>query len=121
MVSIYLADANTAERNALRFVVNDLRMNLVGEAADWQTVLGQIAISLPHILVLDWDLLPIQQSSAVEVLRNGCLAPLIVLISRLDSDQQAALSGGADVFICRGEMIERVVDRFRAVVKKFHI
>jgi DNA-binding NarL/FixJ family response regulator len=56
-----------------------------------------------------------------EELRNGCMAPFVVLISHSDSHQQAAISAGADGFISSGEMIERVVDRFRGVAQGFNL
>jgi hypothetical protein len=74
------------------------------------------------MLVVDWDLLPISPGAAVEGLRKLCPASIaIVLVSHLDPHQQSALSAGADVFISRGEMTERVVDRFRAIAKRFNM
>ena len=68
------------------------------------------------MLLVDRDLLPQSPNAAVEELRKACPAALvIVLISHLDARQQAALSAGADAFISKGEMPERVVERLRAV------
>lgn len=116
MTRVYLADAKPEERSALRLLILDLKMEVVGEAADWFTTLAQVPISLADILLVDWDLLPSAPSTALEELRKACPAALvIVLISQLDARQQAALSAGADAFISKGETPDRVAERLRTV------
>jgi DNA-binding NarL/FixJ family response regulator len=114
MTRVYLADAKAEERSALRLVLLDLKMEVVGEAADWSNTLAQAPVSRTEMLLVDWDLLPSVPSTAFEELRKVCPAALvIVLISPLDARQQAALSAGADAFISKGEMPERVAERLR--------
>ena len=116
MTRVYLADAKPEERSALRLLILDLKMEVVGEAADWLTTLAQVPISRTDILLVEWDLLPSEPSTALEELRKACPAALvIVLISHLDARQQAALSAGADAFISKGETPERVAERLRIV------
>lgn len=116
MTRVYLADAQSEERSALRLLLQDLKLDVVGEAADWITTLVQAPISRTDILLVDWDLLPNSPTAALEELRKACPAALvIVLISHLDARHQAALSAGADAFISKGETPERVADRLRAV------
>ena len=116
MTRVYLADAKSEERSALRLLILDLKMEVVGEAADWLTTLAQVPISRTDILLVEWDLLPSEPSTALEELRKACPAALvIVLISHLDARQQAALSAGADAFISKGETPERVAERLRSV------
>ena len=117
MTRVYVADALTAERSALRLMLLDLNMEVVGEAADWATALAQAPVSRTDMLLIDWDLLPrARPNAALDELRRACPAALvIILISHLDARQQAALSSGADAFISKGETPERVSDRLRAV------
>ncbi len=117
MIRVYLADALTEERSALRLMLLDLNMEVIGEAADWATALAQAPINRTDMLLIDWDLLPsISPSTALDQLRRACPAALvIVLISHLDARQQAALSSGADAFISKGETPERVAERLRTV------
>jgi DNA-binding NarL/FixJ family response regulator len=116
MTRVYVADAKPEERSALRLVLLDLKMDVVGEAADWATTLAQAPISRTDMLLIDWDLLPDSPTSALDELRRACPAALvIVLISHLDARQQAALSAGADAFISKGETPERVAERLQAV------
>jgi DNA-binding NarL/FixJ family response regulator len=121
MIRAYLADARPEELSALRLLLLDLKLEVVGQAADWSTLLAQVPIRRIDILLVDWDLLPIEPSAAVKELRRACPAALvIVLISHLDARQQAALSAGADAFISKGEMPDRVAERLRAVAASIH-
>jgi two-component system response regulator DesR len=116
MTRVYLADARTEERSALRLLLLDINMEVVGEAADWATTLSQAPTRQPEVLLVDWELLPGASSTALSELRKACPAALvIVLISHLDARHQAALSAGADAFISKSETPERLADHLRAV------
>ena len=115
MTRVYLADGKPDERSALRLLLLDLKMEVVGEAADWSTTLVQVPLSRADILLVEWDLLPMDPRNAVDELRMACPAALvIVLISHVDARQQAARSAGADAFISKGESPDRVAERLRA-------
>ncbi len=114
MTRVFLADAQLDERSAFRLMLLDLKMEVVGEAADWPTALALAPASRTDMLLVDWDLLPNASSAAFEELRKACPATLvIVLLSHLDTRQQAALSAGADAFISKDETPERVAERLR--------
>ena len=49
MKRVYLADAQTEERSALRLLLLDLNLHVVGEAADWPTVLAQAPAAHPDM------------------------------------------------------------------------
>lgn len=116
MTRVYIADAKPVERSALRLVLLDLKMDVVGEAANWATTLAQAPISRTDMLLIDWDLLPNSPTAALDDLRKACPAALvIILISHMDARQQAALSAGADAFISKAEPAERVAERLRSV------
>ena len=123
MTRVYLADALTEERSALRLMLLDLHMEVVGEAADWATALAQAPLNRTDMLLIDWALLPVNTpSTALDELRTACPAALvIVLISHLDARQQAALSAGADAFISKAETPERVAERLRAVAASIRV
>ena len=112
MPRVYLADARHEERSALRLLLLDLKMEVVGEAAEWSTTLANAPATRPDMLLVDWDLLPGESGTAFGELRKACSAALvIVLISHLDARQQAAISAGADAFISKSETSERVAER----------
>ena len=122
MTRVYIADAKPEERTALRILLLDLNMEVVGEATDWVTTLAQVPVSRTDMLLIDWDLLPDSPTAALDEIRKACPAALVVvLISHLDARQQAALSAGADAFISKGETPERVAERLRAVASSVRI
>lgn len=121
MTRVYIADAKTEERSALRLVLLDLKMIIAGEAADWVTVLAQAPTSRTDMLLIDWELLPNSPTAALDELRKACPSALvIILISHLEARQQAALSAGADAFISKGESPERVAERLRSIAAGFN-
>ena len=117
MTRVYVADALPEERSALRLLLLDLNMEVVGEAADWATTLIQVPVYRTDVLLIDWELFPRNTPSlALDGLRKACpTALVIVLISHLDAREQAALSAGADAFISKGETPERVAEHLRTV------
>ena len=117
MTRVFIADTRTEERFALGLVLRDLRMEIVGEAADWETALAAVPASRAEMLLVEWDLLPRAPTQALEGLRKLCPDGMaIVLISRLDPRRQAALSAGADAFISKAEPPDRMADHFLDVV-----
>jgi DNA-binding NarL/FixJ family response regulator len=123
MTLVYLADAQREERSALHLLLQDLNMEVVGEAADWPTTLAQAPATRLDMLLVDWGLLPVDLGvQSLAELRLACPnAIVVVLISHLDARHQAALSAGADAFISKGETPERVAERLRAAAESVHM
>ena len=117
MTRVFISDAKPEERSALRLLLLDLKMKVVGEAADWVATLANAPSTRLDMLLLEWDLLPINYGvQALAELRLACPAAIIVvLISHLSAREQAAISVGADAFISKGEMPDRVAERLSAV------
>jgi len=119
MKRAFLADAQFDERSALRLVLQDLKMQVVGEAADWPTVLALAPGTHPDLVVVDWGLVADESGAALPKLREACpAAVVIVLVSHLDPRHQAALSAGADAFISKSETSIRVAERLRDAVER---
>ena len=92
-------------------------MQVVGEAADWQTTLAQAPGTDPDMLMVDWGLVAAGSGADLAELRKACpAAVVIVLISHLNAREQAAISAGADAFISKGETSDRVAERLRDAV-----
>ena len=117
MNRVYLADSQSDERLAFRLLLEDLKMQVVGEAADWPTALAQAPTTNPDMSMVDWALVADGSGADLTELRMACpAAVVIVLISHLSAREQAALSAGADAFISKGETSERVAERLRDAV-----
>ncbi len=117
MKRVYLADSQYDERRAFRLIFQDLKMKVVGEAADWPTALAQAPATRPDILMVDWGLVAARPGANLAELRKACPAAMvIVLISHLSAREQAALSTDADAFISKSETSDRVAERLRDAV-----
>jgi DNA-binding NarL/FixJ family response regulator len=113
MTRIFLADSQTTERIAIRLLLMDfLKMEVVGESANWSITLALAPIRRTDMLLVDWNLLPNPANVALEKFREAAPAALaIVLFSPFNTSPQVALSSGADVVINKVEMSKRVVER----------
>ena len=121
MIRILLATPQPDVRAALRLLLLDLSMEVVGEAADWPVALALALETRPDMLLVDWELITVDSGNTLTQLRAVCpSAVVIVLISQLDARQQAALSAGADAFISKGEMPDRVAERLRTAADRIH-
>ncbi len=121
MTTVLLAAPQPDVRAALRLLLLDLEMGIVGEAADWSTTLALAPQTRPNMLLVDWELIPLGSGNTLSQLRAVCpTAVVIVLISQLDARQQAAFSVGADAFISKGEMPDRVAERLRMAADRIH-
>ena len=121
MKRAFLADAQLDERSAFRLILQDPNMQVVGEAADWPTVLALAPATRPDLVVVDWGLVANESGAALPKLRETCPAAMvIILISHLDPRHQAALSAGADTFISKNETSMQVAERLRDAVASIH-
>jgi two-component system, NarL family, response regulator DesR len=121
MKRAFLADALPDERLAFRLILQDLDMQVVGEAADWPTVLAMAPDTHPDMLMVDWGLVASASGATLAELRLACPSALvIVLFSHLTAREQAALSAGADAFISKGETSDQVAERVRDAVASIH-
>ena len=110
MTRVYVADALTEERSALRLLLLDLKMEVVGEAADWLTTLANAPATNLDLLLIDWALVPVHLGAqALAKLRIRCPnAIAIVMLSNPNAYQQSVHAVGADIFIRKDEMPEQV-------------
>ena len=122
MVRAYIANARAEERSALRLMLLNLRMEVVGDASDWSTTLAHAPTTHLNMLIAEWDLLPPDAAASLAALRRVCSdAIIIILTSPLDARQQAARSAGADAFISKGEIPNRLADRLRVAAGALNV
>jgi DNA-binding NarL/FixJ family response regulator len=122
MIRVFIANAKTAERSALRLMLLNLKMDVVGEASDWLTSLVRAPATNFNLLLIDWDLLPANAATSISAMREACSnAIVVVLTSYLDARQQAAQSAGADAFISKGEIPNRLADHLLAISRNLDL
>src|SRR5512136_538002 len=115
MTRVFLADPQAEERSALRLLLNDIKMAVVGEAADWPAALTQIPLSCPDMVLIDRKLLPAQPCRAITKLRASCpqLVYIILLLNTLDFRQEVELASAVDLLINKQESPHRIAERLR--------
>jgi DNA-binding NarL/FixJ family response regulator len=119
MIRVFLADAKPEERSALRLMLQDLQMDVVGEAVDWMTVPATAPVTNPDMVLMDLDLLPGNPTAALRELRAACSHSIvIILIGQPNAVQKATFSAGADGFISNGDCPEHVAEHLVAASKK---
>ena len=114
MTRVFLADAKSETRSALRLLLADMQMQVVGEAVDWQSAMTQIPTTNPDMLVVDWELPAGAYANAVlaELRAANPNLRVVVFSGQLDA-RQAALRAGADAFISIGDAPDRVTEHLR--------
>lgn len=119
MIRVFIANAKAEERSALRSMLLNLKLEVVGDAADWKTTLVKAPTTSFNLLLVDWNLLPADTVAGLSAMRQACSkAIIVVLTSYLDAHQQAARSAGADAFISKGEIPNRLADHLLAISRK---
>jgi DNA-binding NarL/FixJ family response regulator len=122
MTRVFIADALTETRSALRLLLLDLKMQVVGEANNWPTALARVPATNPDLLVVDWEL-PAGANVGADLSKLHTECPrlrIVVLSSQLEA-RQAALRAGADAFISKGDAPDRVMERLRAAADGIHL
>lgn len=116
MMRVFIANAKAQERSALRLMLLRLKLEVVGDASDWQTTLAKAPATSFNLLLVDWNLLPANAVASLSAMRQACSnAIIVVLTSYLDAHQQAAKSAGADAFVSKGEIPNRLADHLLAI------
>lgn len=113
MTSVYLANAKLEERAAQHLLLLDLKMEVVGEAADWLTTLAEVSISCPDILLVDVDLLCTLPDIKLKEIRKTCYYRLVIVL--ISSPQQAASCADTDRSTSKGGFSRHVVKRLQAI------
>jgi DNA-binding NarL/FixJ family response regulator len=122
MTRVFIASAKPEERTALRHMLQQLDLQVVGEASDWFSTLAKAPATNFNILLVDWDMLPMNAATGLSELRQTCTyAIVVVLTSKLDTLKQAALAAGADAFISKGEIPDRLAERLRSVAETLSV
>jgi DNA-binding NarL/FixJ family response regulator len=122
MIRVFIANAKAEERSALRRMMLNSHMDVVGDASDWLTTLVRAPATHFNLLLVDWDLLPANAAASLSAMRRTCTnAIIVVLTSYLDARQQAAQSAGADAFISKGEIPNRLADHLLAVSRNLNL
>jgi DNA-binding NarL/FixJ family response regulator len=117
MPRVFVSESQGEVRSALRLMLVDLQMQVVGEAATWAATLALIAATHAQIMLVHWGLLPEAAGPALAALRVICPGLCIIVLSGQPWVRQAALKAGANAFISKGEAPDRVAQQLLAAAR----
>jgi DNA-binding NarL/FixJ family response regulator len=89
-------------------------IEIVGEAANARDLLAQAATACPDLILLDWKLPKMQTLDLLAHLRECCPNVAVIVLSGRPEARQAALDAGADGFVGKYELPERLLAAIRA-------
>ena len=114
---VVLVDGQADVRAALAlFVVHDLHLQVVGEAADLGGLWTQVQEARPDLLFVDWGLLGAEAGATLARLRGLCAPLQIIALSGKPEVRKAARAAGADGFVSKADSPEQMLKTLRAVL-----
>jgi DNA-binding NarL/FixJ family response regulator len=119
MTRVFLADARSDERKDLHVLLQDLKMNVVGESSDWPTTLAMAPMTGLDMLLVDWSMLPSDTGEqSLAQLRQACPHALVILLlGHLDARHQDAFSANIDAITSLEQPPEFMTERLRAAAE----
>lgn len=113
---VLLADGDPDVRGALRLLlIQDLGMQVTGEAADAIELRGRTQAARPDLLLLDWTLAGARASDVMAGLRALSPGLRIVVLSAHPETRPHALAAGADAFVSKADAPAQLVTTLRAL------
>lgn len=111
-MDILLVDDEARVRSALWLLLRQHpHLSVVGEAGDISQALSLIAMRKPDVLIMDWDLLGKngRRATVLEQMRQISPELQVIALSLRSEAQAAALNNGANIFVHKGDMPDRLL------------
>jgi DNA-binding NarL/FixJ family response regulator len=84
-------------------------IEIVGQAANAPDLLDQSKTANPDLILLDWTLPKMQAADLMVALRETCPGVTVIVLSGRPEARQAALDAGADGFVGKYELPEKLL------------
>ena len=115
MLRILVADNQPNLRSAMKLnLEQDSGIELIAEAADYQSLLNALIESDFDVILVDWDLPGFQVERLSRIYQLVPDVKLLVL-GRQKSVQQFALAAGADGFVLKGGPPEKLIQEINSI------
>ena len=115
---VLLATTHPQFRWALRTVLGEEpALEVVGEVSASRSLLSQAKALHPDLILVDWDLLEKPQARSLAALHNGHAPCGILVVSEQPESREAALSAGADAFLCKCDPPDQFLATLRALLR----
>jgi len=84
-------------------------IEIVGQAANALDLLAQSKTACPDLVLLDWKLSKMRAADLLAALRKTCPGVTVIVLSGRPEARQAALDAGADGFVGKYELPEKLL------------
>ncbi len=117
MVRILVADSDVRVRSALHMLLlQEPEPVAVAECPDLDSLVEQLRVFQPHLVLLDWDL-PGHPAPALLFGRLASVThPKLIVLSHWPEAKQIALAMGADDFVYKGDPPENLLAACRRMI-----
>jgi len=115
---IILADGRPKVRSAIKFMLEqDGGIVVSTEVTNVKELLDQVGLSCPSAILLDCDLPGLKVTEFMPKLRSLCPQVRVVAMCGRPEMEEAALSAGADAFVCKTEPPEKLLAVLKACLE----
>jgi CheY-like chemotaxis protein len=107
---VLVVDDNPAMRRVLRGLLEDVGLEVVGEAADGLEGVAHAELLRPDVVLMDWRMPGLDGLAATAEIRRRLPEMQVVMFSAAESDGMAAIAGqaGASAFVAKGASAQQV-------------
>ncbi len=111
---LLLADDQSKVRSALRLLLEQQPdWEVIGEAEEAGSLIEQIKLLLPDVVLLDWELPGQQPVRLVATVRTIAPQVRVIALSGRPEARQIALAAQADAFVSKGDPPEALLTAVR--------
>ncbi len=107
---VLVVDDNPAMRRVLRGLLEDVGLEVVGEAADGLEGVAHAELLRPDVVLMDWRMPGLDGLAATAEIRSRLPEVQVVMFSAAESDGIARIAGhaGASAFVAKGASAQQV-------------
>ena len=116
---VLLADSHPKVRWALRiFIQEETEFTVVGEASDADTLLSQVRLLQPDLILLEWELTGMLADKLLPALCALAPAVRVIVLSSQGESERDALDAGANGFVSKANGPEKLLTMLHRLAKK---
>jgi DNA-binding NarL/FixJ family response regulator len=110
---VLIADDQERVRFALRVLLAQPGVQVVGEASNGEALLAQASVLAADLALVDWELPRLTEAGGLWALHRAYSALKVVVLSSRPGVRQAALAAGGVAFVSKSEPPERLLTVIR--------
>jgi DNA-binding NarL/FixJ family response regulator len=118
MMRVLLADDKAWLRSAMRLLLEqDPDVEIIGEAAEVNSLLTKTRVGCPNLVLLDWELPGLEATESgqtlLTTLHQTCPAVHVLVLSGRPEVGHTAIAAGADYFVSKADPPESLLAALR--------